>query len=83
MDELLDLRSTTVGLNGENVVNAVPNTASSDADRWGRQIKLTEYGDTNLDKAVNFDGLLALAQGYGLASASWSQGDIDGIERRW
>lgn len=67
-------------LNGDNTVNSIPNTANSDADRWVRTIKLTEYGDTNLDKAVNFDDLLALAQGYGLASASWSQGDIDGVE---
>ncbi len=45
-------------------------------------IRYTLRGDTNLDKSVNFDDLLVLAQNYGTQSgAQWSQGDTnyDGI----
>lgn len=52
-------------LTGDSVVNTTPNTSGSDADYWVRVLKTTEYGDTNLDGAVNFDDLLVLAQQYG------------------
>ena len=41
----------------------------------------TVAGDTNLDLAVNFTDLLALAQNYGGASKVWSEGDsnYDGV----
>jgi hypothetical protein len=41
-------------------------------------IRFTLRGDTNLDKTVNFDDLLALAQNYGATgSAQWAQGDTN------
>lgn len=35
------------------------------------------FGDTNLDGSVNFTDLLALAQHYGQANATWEQGDFN------
>lgn len=41
-------------------------------------IRYTLRGDTNLDKTVNFDDLLALAQNYNATgTAQWSQGDTN------
>ena len=35
------------------------------------------YGDANLDGAVNFSDVLALAQHYGQTNATWEQGDFN------
>lgn len=40
-------------------------------------IRYTLAGDTNLDAAVNFNDLVALAQNYGLGGRRWSQGDFN------
>lgn len=40
-------------------------------------IRATIRGDTNVDRAVNFDDLLALAQHYGETAKGWQQGDSD------
>lgn len=61
--------------------NAFPATfgAFTDVDNTSILIRYTLLGDANLDKAVNFDDLLRLAQSYD-ASASgriWTQGDFD------
>jgi len=40
-------------------------------------IRPTLIGDTNLDGAVNFTDLLALAQHYGGTDVSWQLGDFD------
>ena len=37
----------------------------------------TLAGDTNLDRNVNFDDLLRLAQNYGLSGKTWADGDFD------
>lgn len=65
---------------GDGLVNSSPNTTASDADYWVRLLKSTEYGDTNLDGAVDFNDLLALAQHYGESSGSWAVGDMDGVD---
>ncbi len=38
-------------------------------------VQFTLVGDANLDKAVNFDDLLRLAQAYNASDAEWSNGD--------
>ncbi len=41
-------------------------------------VGLTLRGDTDLDRNVNFNDLLSLAQSYGLTSgATWQKGDVD------
>ncbi|MFT3785482.1 MAG: autotransporter-associated beta strand repeat-containing protein [Tepidisphaeraceae bacterium] len=40
-------------------------------------IASTAYGDANLDLAVNFNDLLALAANYGLSGKTWSAGDFN------
>ena len=39
-------------------------------------LKLTHYGDANLDGPVNFADLLIVAQHYGQTAANWDQGDF-------
>ncbi len=68
-------------LNADNLVRSPINTgvAISDSDYWVQLVKGTKYGDTNLDKKVNFDDLLALAQNYGdQSTGTWAKGDFDG-----
>lgn len=66
-------------LTGDYTVENDPNAVGSDADRWVRTLKLTEYGDITLDQVVNFDDLLVLAQHYGTATgAGWANGSFDG-----
>lgn len=41
-------------------------------------IRLTQKGDTDLDRDVDFDDLLRVAQNYGVATGKfWTQGDFD------
>lgn len=40
-------------------------------------LRYTRLGDGNLDRTVNFDDLLVLAQNYGGADRTWSQGNFD------
>lgn len=39
-------------------------------------LRVTRYGDANLDGTVNFTDLLALAQSYGQSNSNWDQGDM-------
>jgi len=41
------------------------------------QIKFARYGDVNLDGAVGFDDLIALARHYGQSNATWAEGDFN------
>lgn len=43
----------------------------------GVAVRYTLRGDTNLDGAVNFADLLAVAQNYGTSGKDWSQGDLN------
>lgn len=67
-------------VNADNqVISPVGSGAAvSDSDYWVTLIKGTRYGDVNLDKKVNFDDLLVLAQNYGSSSGTWAVGDFDG-----
>jgi YD repeat-containing protein len=48
-------------------------------DSTGVLVTAAIAGDTNLDRAVNFDDLLTLAQNYGLTTGqTWSTGDLNG-----
>jgi len=38
---------------------------------------MTRVGDINLDGAVGFSDLLALAQHYGQSNANWDRGDLN------
>jgi hypothetical protein len=49
----------------------------ADVDTLVRSILVTEYGDGNLDGAVDFGDLLSLAQNYG-ATGGWAAGDFSG-----
>jgi hypothetical protein len=53
--------------------------AFADVDNTSVVVRYTLLGDTNLDKAVNFDDLLRLAQSYDPSTPGrvWSQGDFD------
>ncbi|MFT3785166.1 MAG: S8 family serine peptidase [Tepidisphaeraceae bacterium] len=65
-------------LNGDRTVKHSPQVSASDADVWVQAIKLTRYGDANLDGKVNFDDLLTLASNYGASSKKWADGSFDG-----
>ena len=49
----------------------------ADVDVLVKNLLFTAYGDTNLDRKVNFSDLLVLAKNYG-AAGTWSGGDFDG-----
>jgi hypothetical protein len=65
-----------VDLDGKVVLTR--NTAGSDLDAWVHGLESTEYGDANLDGAINFQDLVTLAQHYGQSTGSWAIGDFDG-----
>jgi len=50
---------------------------AADVDLLVRQIFLTEYGDSNLDRSINLDDFTALAAGFG-SSGGWAQGEFTG-----
>ena len=60
---------------------ALTNVAGLDIDATSLIVFRTIAGDANLDRAVNFDDLIALAQGYNSANRVWAQGDFnyDGV----
>jgi hypothetical protein len=65
-----------VNLDGQ-VLLAI-NTAGSDLDAWVHGLEQTDYGDANLDRKVDFDDLLKLAQHYGQPGGGWASGNFDG-----
>lgn len=71
----------TAGLAVGYADNAVLNRTTFDGQPVAANsilIGLTLKGDTNLDRAVNFDDLLALAQAYGQTTGgTWQRGDSD------
>lgn len=70
---------TRLDLNFDGTIITTPEAPSSDADYWVRTLRETEYGDTNLDGAVDFTDLLKVAQNYGLTSnRRWADGSFDG-----
>lgn len=79
----IDFLFTKIGASGDiwlydmNVDNAV---TSSDVDTMVTQMLLTRYGDTNLDRRVDFSDLLRVAQSYG-QPASWGTGDFNGDQQ--
>ena len=58
-------------LNVDGTVN------NADVDVLVKVLFSTQYGDTDLNHAVNFDDLLALAKHYN-APGTWATGDFDG-----
>jgi hypothetical protein len=65
-------------LNFDDQVINTKDTTASDADLWVRTLKQTEYGDANLDGAVEFTDLLIVASDYGETTGTWAQGDFNG-----
>lgn len=64
---------------GDGQLLSVPNLAMSDADAWVRILKHSEYGDVDLNGAINFADLLVIAQNYDLTSgAGWALGSFNG-----
>jgi hypothetical protein len=76
----IDYLFTRVGATGDvwlydlNVDNIV---SRLDVDTMVGQMFLTRYGDTNLDRKVDFSDLLKLAQSFGQPGL-WATGDFDG-----
>ncbi len=66
-------------LNDDYVVNRSPDVSGSDADFWVRSLMQTQYGDTNLDRRIDFLDLLALARNYSMAGdKTWLEGSFNG-----
>lgn len=62
-----------------NVDHAV---TTADVDTMLETILLTTYGDTNLDRRVDFTDLLTTAQSYGETTGrTWATGDFTGDDR--
>lgn len=86
IDDLFNATNGTVppanglyDVNADGSVNTTVGVAGSDADHWVKVLKSSEYGDSNLDRTVNFDDLLTLAQNYGVTGdPSWSVGNFNG-----
>lgn len=89
-DDIDLLQSTTPGvtaagnwradvLRNGNIVTAAE-VAGSDLDALVRTLLATQYGDATLDRRVDFDDLLSLAQHYGSAESDlgWADGDFNG-----
>lgn len=76
----IDYLFTQIGATGDiwrldlNVDNAV---SRADVDTMVAQMLLTRFGDTNLDRRVDFSDLLKVAQSYG-QPAAWATGDFNG-----
>lgn len=76
----IDFLFTRIGTSGDiwlydlNVDAAV---TKADVDTMVTQMLLTRFGDSNLDRKVDFSDLLSLAQVYGQAGA-WASGDFTG-----
>lgn len=76
----IDLLYTKFGAGGDiwlydlDVNGAV---GKSDLDTMVTDMLFTRFGDTNLDRRVDFSDLLRLAQGYGQAG-TWLSGDFNG-----
>jgi hypothetical protein len=66
--------SDALGLSGANTADFQGQTA----DATSALVRLTVYGDANLDGVVNFIDLVKLAQNYnGPGEKSWGQGDFN------
>jgi hypothetical protein len=63
--------------NADGVVVNTPGALVSDIDHLVRALIDTEYGDANLDRAVNINDFAALAARFNL-SGTWSQGNFNG-----
>ena len=48
-----------------------------DREHWVGDLKMTHFGDADMNGAVEFADFLALASGFG-SEAGWSDGDFDG-----
>jgi hypothetical protein len=76
-----DFSDLMFDVNADGAVVSPPGAgvAASDTDYWVNLIVGTRYGDANLDKKVDFDDLLSLAQNYGnTTTGTWALGDFDG-----
>jgi hypothetical protein len=73
------VRSRLYDLNNDNNVNPTPNSAGSDLDYFVHTLLHTEYGDANLDHAIDFDDLVILAQNYNASGIDigWADADFD------
>jgi hypothetical protein len=65
-------------LNADGVVTPGVVTNASDSAHLVHNLLLTEFGDANLDRAVNFADLLTLAQNY-QRPGGWALGNFDGL----
>ena len=86
----LTLRATPVGgappasrlydYNNDGYVSPQEDTSGSDADYLVRTLMHTEYGDTDVNRTVDFADLLALAKNYGASGPTigWANGDFTG-----
>lgn len=52
-------------------------TDLADRTHWVEHLMLTQYGDGNLDRVVDFDDFLSLAREFGTIGG-WADGDYDG-----
>jgi hypothetical protein len=72
--------NTLFDVNADDDVSIAPNTPGSDLDVWVHELEQTAYGDANLDRAVDFEDLVVLAQSYNQPLALWARGDFDGSD---
>lgn len=66
-------------VNNDGFVIRHVNTPNSDADYWVQNLTGTRYGDANVDKKVDFNDLVAVAQHYNQQTdATWALGSFNG-----
>jgi hypothetical protein len=71
---------TTNGLldtNADGVVTPTANASGSDLDHLVRNLILTDYGDTNLDRTINIADFAILATNFN-AAGGWAVGNFNG-----
>lgn len=83
-ERILDA-SLTSSMPGMDAIGVIDTSVSStpsfngsgDLDGTTLILRATLFGDTNLDRVVDFDDLLALAQNYNGTEKLWQQGDFN------
>ncbi|CAN5467779.1 hypothetical protein BH09PLA1_BH09PLA1_34110 [soil metagenome] len=65
-------------INADNVVVPHRGAIGSDTDHLIHNILLTEYGDSDLNRTINFDDYAHIDNGYNNSLVGWANGDFDG-----